>query len=115
MTAIMGFQVQILLSNLFAALEPLQATVLSTERACEDITSAGDNVKIGQKSSESGTDSGVNSSLPAGIDGHESIHAETGECEASVLSSTDQRNHDGRLPPRECIARVSPKVSVCIQ
>ena len=94
MTANMGFQVQILLSNLFAALEPLQATVLSTERACEDTTSAGDNVKIGQKSSESGIDSGVNSSLPTGIDGHESIHAETGECEASVLSSTDQGNHD---------------------
>ena len=75
----------------------------------------GDNVKITQKSSESKIDFRVNSSLPTGIDGHESIHAETGECEASVLSSTDQRNHDGRLPPRECIARVSPKASVCIQ
>ena len=93
MTANMGFQMQILLSNLFAALEPLQATVLSTERACEDTTSAGDNIKIGQKSSESEIDSVVNSSLPTGIDGHESIHAETGECEASVLTSTDQGNH----------------------
>ena len=73
----MGFQMQILLSNLFAALEPLQATVLSTERACEDTTSAGDNIKIGQKSSESEIDSVVNSSLPTGIQRAQVLHHAT--------------------------------------